>query len=239
MHVRGGHFVCSIYDCHNATETRVFDFVDERHPRGRVGLQTFGSAFRFKNIKVTSPDGKVLWAGLPAVALATPAEVSLAIETKNLAPSSPAATTTTQQTTKTPEVTTAARRVGRSEAQKNLVAHKSAKIKVADALQPGTIWIGKRFHFMDGTKKPKEASATLTVRERTGETFRARYVVGDSIREISGTIKDGQIGWFADDVRVVKGARGLSHLGMIRGEQITITFSGNSSNGTVKMHLAK
>ena len=196
VHVRGGHIFCSIYDSHNATETRVFDFVDEHHPRGRVGLQTFGSAFRFKNIKVTSPDGKVLWEGLPAVASATPSEVSRAIEIKELAPSSPVATTKTQQTTEKPELTTATRNVGRSDAHKVSVSPKTAKNKVADAFQPGTIWTGKHVAFTEGTKKANEASAKLTVRERNGEAFRARYVVGDKIREINGTIKDGQIGWY-------------------------------------------
>ena len=45
----------------------LFEFDDDRHPKGRVGLQTFGSSVRFKNIKVTAPDGRVLWEGPPAV----------------------------------------------------------------------------------------------------------------------------------------------------------------------------
>ena len=76
VHVRGNHFACSLYDSHNGTETRVFDLVDDRHPRGRVGLRTFGSSFRFKNIKVTAPDGRELWEGLPAIEPAKLAESS-------------------------------------------------------------------------------------------------------------------------------------------------------------------
>ena len=245
VHLRGGHIVCSIYDSHNATETRVFDFVVDRHPRGRVGLQTFGSAFRFKNIKVTSPDGKVLWAGLPAVASATPLEVSRAIEVKELAPSSTAAPTKTQQASEKSELTTTTRNVEVSTAQRNSVARKGATKTVTDAFQPGTIWTGNRVMFIEGTKKPTEASVTLTVRERNGRAFKARYVVGDSIREINGTIKDGQIGWFAHDVTVVKGDRGLNNAGMIKGGQITVTFSGVGANGakrrsgTVKLRLTK
>jgi serine/threonine protein kinase len=87
VRVRGGHIVCSIYDSSNATETRVFDFSDEGHPRGRVGLRTFGSAFRFKNIKVTAPDGRVLWDGVPAVAsVIEPGPAKLADHTKPSAP---------------------------------------------------------------------------------------------------------------------------------------------------------
>ena len=76
VHVRGKQMVCSLFDSHNSTETRVIELVDDRHPRGRVGLRTFGSSFRFKNIKVTSPDGRTLWEGLPAVASASAEESS-------------------------------------------------------------------------------------------------------------------------------------------------------------------
>jgi len=40
---------------------------DNVHPRGRVGLRTHCSAYRFKNIRVTAPDGKTLWEGPPAI----------------------------------------------------------------------------------------------------------------------------------------------------------------------------
>ncbi len=32
-----------------------------KHMRGQVGLSTFGSSYRFRNIKVTASDGKTLW----------------------------------------------------------------------------------------------------------------------------------------------------------------------------------
>ena len=75
VQVRGNRFVCSINDIDNGTENLVFDIVDDRHPRGRVGLQTFGASVRFKNIKVTAPDGNVLWQGLPAVEAAEPTQL--------------------------------------------------------------------------------------------------------------------------------------------------------------------
>src|SRR5205823_2916168 len=40
---------------------------DDKHPRGRVGLRTWHSAYKFRNIRVTAPDGKLLWDGPPAV----------------------------------------------------------------------------------------------------------------------------------------------------------------------------
>ena len=69
VHVRGHYFACSLFHRGSGSEIRVFfsEFNDDRHPKGRVGLGTFLSAYRFKNIKVTAPDGSVLWEGLPAV----------------------------------------------------------------------------------------------------------------------------------------------------------------------------
>ena len=40
---------------------------NDHHPKGRVGLRTWRSAYRFKNIKVTAPDGSILWEGPPAI----------------------------------------------------------------------------------------------------------------------------------------------------------------------------
>jgi hypothetical protein len=76
VRVRGSRFTCSIYDSSNATETSVFDISDARHRSGRVGLGTSDSAYRFKNIKVSSPDGKLLWEGPPAVPAVAPSLVS-------------------------------------------------------------------------------------------------------------------------------------------------------------------
>jgi hypothetical protein len=43
----------------------VFDFANPKHRRGAVGFSTFKTKVRFRNIKVTAPDGKVLWEGVP------------------------------------------------------------------------------------------------------------------------------------------------------------------------------
>ena len=63
--VRGNHFDCFVKQ--GEIETRVSSFTDDRHPVGRVGLRCILSSWRFKNIKVTSPDGKTLWDGLPSL----------------------------------------------------------------------------------------------------------------------------------------------------------------------------
>ena len=65
VRVRGGRVTCSL---HNGDRYVVwFDFDDDLHPKGRVGLATWHAACRFKNIRVTTLDGKDMWEGLPAV----------------------------------------------------------------------------------------------------------------------------------------------------------------------------
>lgn len=51
----------------------VFHWDADRGGRGRVGLFTHGSAYRFRNIVVKSPDGKVLLEGLPDLVSKPPA----------------------------------------------------------------------------------------------------------------------------------------------------------------------
>jgi serine/threonine protein kinase/type 1 glutamine amidotransferase len=77
VHVRGKHFACSLYDNESGSEIDRFDVEYDHQPNGCVGLGTcYYSPFRFKNIKVTSPDGRVLWEGLPAVGSRKPTVLS-------------------------------------------------------------------------------------------------------------------------------------------------------------------
>jgi hypothetical protein len=46
-------------------EELLFDFTDQMQARGAVGFRTWATSARFRNIKVTAPDGKVLWEGVP------------------------------------------------------------------------------------------------------------------------------------------------------------------------------
>jgi serine/threonine protein kinase len=46
-------------------EQLIFDFSDNTHLRGAVGFRTWMTKVRFRDIKVTDPDGKVLWEGPP------------------------------------------------------------------------------------------------------------------------------------------------------------------------------
>jgi hypothetical protein len=57
--VRGDHFRCYVDDA------LIYDFHDERHPRGAVGFRCWGAAVRVSAIKVVSPDGETMWEGPP------------------------------------------------------------------------------------------------------------------------------------------------------------------------------
>jgi hypothetical protein len=59
IEVREDRFRCFL------DEELLFQCEDERFKKGRVGLAGCESACRFKDIKVTAPDGTILWNGLP------------------------------------------------------------------------------------------------------------------------------------------------------------------------------
>jgi serine/threonine protein kinase/formylglycine-generating enzyme required for sulfatase activity len=65
VNVRGDRMTCELKKGTDKIRSWVAD--SDRHPRGKVGLRTVFSHMRFKNIKVTAPDGKVLWDGLPNI----------------------------------------------------------------------------------------------------------------------------------------------------------------------------
>ena len=70
----------------------------------------------------------------------------------------------------------------------------------ADPFQANSVWVN------DGK------AMTLTVLERKGETFHARFVIGNSLeRMVTGTVKDGKVSWLAKDVRVIKGGPGADN----------------------------
>jgi serine/threonine protein kinase len=77
VEVRGKHCAFFIEGlAASRREIRLFDveLSDDHHTMGRVGLGTALSAYRFKNLRVTAPDGRVLWEGLPAVESSKPAD---------------------------------------------------------------------------------------------------------------------------------------------------------------------
>jgi uncharacterized protein (TIGR03067 family) len=59
IEVRGDRFRCLL------DGTTILEGRDSRHPRGGIGLRTWGNTGRFRNLKVTAPNGKLLFRGLP------------------------------------------------------------------------------------------------------------------------------------------------------------------------------
>lgn len=58
VEVRGHRYRCFIDD------QLVYSFEDDKPARGAVGLRTW-ARYRFRNLRVTDPDGNVLWSGVP------------------------------------------------------------------------------------------------------------------------------------------------------------------------------
>jgi hypothetical protein len=71
--VSGNQIVCFVSDS-EGINIGMFDRKYDGANKGRVGLRTWFSAYRFKNIKVTAPDGRVLWDGPPAIESPKPTE---------------------------------------------------------------------------------------------------------------------------------------------------------------------
>ena len=59
--VRGSNFECYVDD------SLVFEESNSSFSHGRIGITTRGNQTRFRKIKVTAPDGKLLWEGLPDI----------------------------------------------------------------------------------------------------------------------------------------------------------------------------
>jgi hypothetical protein len=99
----------------------------------------------------------------------------------------------------------------------------------ADPFKANSVWV-------DGTR-------ALTVLERRGETFRARFVIGTTIdREVTGTIKDGKVAWLSKDVRPLKGGAGGDNQATITkdvvGDLLDFTWHDNNGNsGTFLLRL--
>jgi WD40 repeat protein/tetratricopeptide (TPR) repeat protein len=64
VEVRGNH--CKVL----LDGKEMWNFTDTDHPRGAVGLRSWNTVDRFRNLKVTDPKGKVLFEGLPALTAA-------------------------------------------------------------------------------------------------------------------------------------------------------------------------
>ena len=121
-----------------------------------------------------------------------------------------------------------------SERKRVMTSNGSQRVAApAGPFQAKSIWVGE---------DPKKI---LTVIERKGETFRARFDIGSEIeREVTGTIKDGKLSWFSKDVRVIKGDRGGDNSGTITrddaGDMIDFEYRGaDGTGGSYTLRLRK
>jgi hypothetical protein len=64
--VRGDHFRCWLDD------EELFDVVDPHFPRGRIGLGTWDSSVRWRDLRVSDPNGNELFTGFPDLPAAIP-----------------------------------------------------------------------------------------------------------------------------------------------------------------------
>ncbi|HLN27236.1 MAG TPA: hypothetical protein VK395_05790 [Gemmataceae bacterium] len=104
-----------------------------------------------------------------------------------------------------------------------------------DAFQPGSVWKGTYTRRASDNPNEGREPAVLTVLERDGKTFKARFEIqaGENTqdREVTGTIGKGVIRWFAKDVKVLggpKGHQGQDHVGKMRGRHIDLSYSGTA-----------
>jgi hypothetical protein len=80
-----------------------------------------------------------------------------------------------------------------------------------DPFQPNSVWVND-----------KNAKFVLTVTERTGAIFKARFEIGANLREITGTVKDGKVEWFARDVVTIRGNVGKDNHGTIASDDLGV-----------------
>jgi hypothetical protein len=103
---------------------------------------------------------------------------------------------------------------------------KSAPVK--DLFQLNSVWVS------DAPKR------VLTVLERKGDTFRAKFLIGAIERDVTGTVKNGKISWLAKDVRAYKGGPGGDNDGTIQGGTIEFVWRDNSGqSGKFTLRLSK
>ncbi len=104
-----------------------------------------------------------------------------------------------------------------------------------DSFQVGSKWVGEYAVTRSGGTSVR-LPVNIRVLQREKTRFRARYEIegqglSHHVREILGTITNGEFGWFAKDVIVRDGDlghEGHDHAGWIDGNSIILNFSGSA-----------
>ncbi|MFO0882675.1 MAG: DUF1080 domain-containing protein [Pirellulales bacterium] len=83
--VQGSHAQCTL------DNRPVFDFPDVKFNRGAVGIRTWGTSARFRNIQVETLDSppRLLWSGLPLLPIDDSLDLASALPSPNSDPSTP------------------------------------------------------------------------------------------------------------------------------------------------------
>ena len=104
----------------------------------------------------------------------------------------------------------------------------------AAVAEDGPFQVGSNWVSADG-------KMILTVTERIGELYRARFLVGQSVeRIVAGNIKDDKVWWLAKNVRAIKGNTGGDNHGTIVGDRIDFVWRDERGNsGTFTLKLAR
>ncbi len=102
----------------------------------------------------------------------------------------------------------------------------------AGAIVVNSVWVGD-----NGPQK-------LTITERDGETFQARFEVPNGyVREVRGEVKGNKLSWFGKDARAVKGRAGGDNHGTIsrdeKGDKIDFVWRDGGGSGTFTLRLQK
>ncbi len=101
-----------------------------------------------------------------------------------------------------------------------------AQSNVGDAFEVGSVWNGE----------PEIQKFKLTVLERSGRRFKAKFESKNWVREVSGTVNGSSVAWKAKDVRAIKGGAGGGNLGTIvrddEGMRIDFAWRGVNNQGT-------
>ena len=84
----------------------------------------------------------------------------------------------------------------------------------------------------------------LTITERDGETFQARFEVPSGyVREVRGEVKGNKLSWLGKDARAVKGRAGGDNHGTIgrdeKGDKIDFVWRDGGGSGTFTLRLRK
>lgn len=114
-------------------------------------------------------------------------------------------------------------------------ADESEGAKGGDAFRANSVW------------ENQASKLRLTVLEREGETFRARFVIGDDrnplIREVAGTVRNGKVSWLARNVRALRGGVGGDNVGTLGkdrdGDKIDFAYTQGKTSGKFTLRLTR